>query len=71
MRRLVSVIFFLVSCAVSLWAAQDTLFVADGYAGIATDTIRLQNEASTTNLDALLLDLVAKQSRELYEGDSL
>ena len=71
MRRLVSVIFFLVSCVVSLWAAQDTLFVADGYAGIATDTIRLQNEASTTNLDALLLDLVAKQSRELYEGDSL
>lgn len=71
MRRLVSVIFFLVSCAVSLLAAQDTLFVADGYAGIATDTIRLQNEASTTNLDALLLDLVAKQSRELYEGDSL
>ena len=71
MRRFISVILCFLSCAVSLGAAQDSVLVADGYAGIEPDTIRLQEQSSTSVLDALLLELVAQQSRQLYENDSL
>lgn len=71
MRRFISVILCFLSCAVSLGAAQDSVLVADGYAGIEPDTIRLQEQSSTSDLDALLLELVAQQSRQLYENDSL
>lgn len=71
MRRFISVIFFIMSCAVCLWAAQDSVLVADGYAGVEPDTIRLQDMSATSDLDALLLELVAQQGRILHENDSM
>ena len=71
MRRLINLILCFLSCAVSLGAAQDSVLVADGYAGIEPDTVRLQDMSSISDLDALLLELVAKQSMELHENDSL
>lgn len=71
MRRFISVIFFVMSCAVCLWAAQDSVLVADGYAGVEPDTIRLQDMSAISDLDALLLELVAQQGRTLHENDSM
>ena len=59
------------SCAVCLWAAQDSVLVADGYAGVEPDTIRLQDMSAISDLDALLLELVAQQGRTLHENDSM
>ena len=52
--------------------AGDTIYVlSDTYAGVAPDTFKLQDQPKAVDNDALLLHLVAQQSRELFVRDSL
>lgn len=73
MLRRIFILFVFVGCAAPFWAAQDSIYVpADGYIGVEQDTIRLQDQPTTTELDVLLLELIAQQSKQLYaDSDSV
>lgn len=72
MRRRFSIFIVLcIFCAVPLRAAQDSLSLSDGYAGVAPDTIRLQDLPAAADMDAILLELVAQQSRMLHDSDTV
>ncbi|MGM9838090.1 MAG: DUF3078 domain-containing protein [Paludibacteraceae bacterium] len=45
--------------------------LSDGYAGVAPDTIRLQDLPAAADMDAILLELVAQQSRMLHDSDTV
>ena len=52
--------------------AGDTIYVlSDTYAGVAKDTFKLQDQPKAADNDDLLLQLVARQSRDIYHRDSL
>lgn len=65
MKRWLSIIL-IVSCAVTCVAAQDSI-----YAGISSDTIRMQDMPAAVDMDQLLLQLVAEQTVRLHEQDTV
>lgn len=61
----------LLFCAVTFVAAQnDSTTTHDGRVIQYADTFRIDTQQKTADIDLLLLDLVAKQSADLYEGDT-
>ena len=61
----------LILCAATYLAAQnDSIAPQEGRVIQYADTFQLDEHQSKLDLDLLLLDLVAKQSAELHEGDT-
>ncbi len=74
MKKWLGIIGLVWWCVAASAATQDTLYTASAYAGTLTDTIRLQDLNKTSDLDQLLLELVAQQSQQLRAdstGDTL